>query len=251
MSARDLVALSACRPPSDARRGRLLPCPRSRCDAPDALELLAGVLRARGAGTSALVGRLRSRLTRARAAHGIGSRRSSRGRDADVPGEPARRSSIRRRCSGCADRVAALDAPGRGHRRVARRDPPARSELAERLGARSGGAPASPSSAGSPAASTPPRTAARSPTGGSTVAVLGCGADVVYPAEHRELRATSRRRGRSSHEFPPGTPPLPHHFPLRNRIISGLSRGGRRRRGGGAQRLAHHGAPSRSSRGAT
>ena len=67
--------------------------------------------------------------------------------------------------------------------------------------------------------------------GGGTVAVLGLRRRRVYPAEHRELAARILERGAIVSEFPPGTPPLAHHFPLRNRIISGLSRGGRGRRG--------------------
>jgi DNA processing protein len=60
--------------------------------------------------------------------------------------------------------------------------------------------------------------------GADTVAVLGCGADVIYPYTHRSLAARIQASGRIVSEFPPGTPPLPWHFPLRNRIISGLSR---------------------------
>ena len=60
--------------------------------------------------------------------------------------------------------------------------------------------------------------------GGVTVAVLGCGPDVVYPAEHRALYRRIRERGVIVSEHPPGTPPLPGHFPQRNRIISGLAR---------------------------
>jgi DNA processing protein len=60
--------------------------------------------------------------------------------------------------------------------------------------------------------------------GGQTVAVLGCGGDVVYPAEHRGLLDRVIGSGAVVTEFPPGTPPLQHHFPLRNRIISGLCR---------------------------
>jgi DNA processing protein len=58
---------------------------------------------------------------------------------------------------------------------------------------------------------------------GRTVGVLGCGIDRVYPAEHRELAAEMSAAGAVVSEFPPGVPPLPHHFPMRNRIISGLS----------------------------
>jgi DNA processing protein len=60
--------------------------------------------------------------------------------------------------------------------------------------------------------------------GGPTVAVLGCGADRVYPSEHRQLADAIAVDGAVLSEFRPGTPPLSHHFPLRNRIISGLSR---------------------------
>ena len=59
---------------------------------------------------------------------------------------------------------------------------------------------------------------------GNTVAVLGCGVDRVYPAEHASLAADIAKHGVVVSEFPPGTPALPFHFPLRNRVISGLSR---------------------------
>src|SRR5258705_12484961 len=60
--------------------------------------------------------------------------------------------------------------------------------------------------------------------GGSTVAVLGSGADVVYPPEHAALAREIEATGLVMSELTPGTPPLPLFFPLRNRIISGLSR---------------------------
>lgn len=60
--------------------------------------------------------------------------------------------------------------------------------------------------------------------GGSSVAVLGCGVDVVYPREHADLTAAILDGGGAVvSEYPPGAPPLGWRFPPRNRIISGLS----------------------------
>ncbi len=61
--------------------------------------------------------------------------------------------------------------------------------------------------------------------GGRTVAVLGSGVDVPYPDEHSSLMERIVASGAVVSEFPPGTQPLGFRFPLRNRIISGLSRG--------------------------
>src|SRR4030066_2251650 len=60
--------------------------------------------------------------------------------------------------------------------------------------------------------------------GGRTIAVVGCGVDVCYPPEATRLRETILDRGGIVSEFPPGTTPLPHRFPARNRLISGMSR---------------------------
>lgn len=60
---------------------------------------------------------------------------------------------------------------------------------------------------------------------GRTIAVLGSGLDCVYPAEHAPLAKQIARTGLVLSEFPPGAPPLPHHFPMRNRLISGLAQG--------------------------
>lgn len=61
--------------------------------------------------------------------------------------------------------------------------------------------------------------------GGRTVAVFGCGIDICYPKVHQKLMDAIENHGALISEFPPGTPPLPHHFRKRNRIISGLSQG--------------------------
>lgn len=60
---------------------------------------------------------------------------------------------------------------------------------------------------------------------GPTLAVCGTGLDRVYPPRHRELAHEIARRGLLVSEFPTGTPPLPDHFPRRNRILAGLSHG--------------------------
>ncbi|SCY14759.1 DNA-processing protein DprA [Alkaliphilus peptidifermentans] len=60
----------------------------------------------------------------------------------------------------------------------------------------------------------------------NTIAVLGCGVDLCYPASNSQLMLEIlNNNGCILSEYPPGTPPMKHHFPARNRIISGLSDG--------------------------
>ncbi len=58
-----------------------------------------------------------------------------------------------------------------------------------------------------------------------TIGVMGCGLDIVYPYENRSLMEKIIGNGAAVSEQLPGTPPLAHNFPLRNRIISGMSLG--------------------------
>lgn len=61
--------------------------------------------------------------------------------------------------------------------------------------------------------------------GGETVAVLGCGVNLVYPPSNAGLMRCILQNGMVMSEYPIGAEPLPHHFPERNRIIAGISRG--------------------------
>ncbi len=61
--------------------------------------------------------------------------------------------------------------------------------------------------------------------GGDTVAVFGCGVDLVYPAENRKLASEIAGKGLLLSEFPMSFPAYPQNFPTRNRIISGMSVG--------------------------
>lgn len=60
---------------------------------------------------------------------------------------------------------------------------------------------------------------------GCTVAILGCGVDIVYPKSNQSIYEQIQQHGLIISEFPPGHQPKPWTFPIRNRIVSGLSRG--------------------------
>lgn len=62
-------------------------------------------------------------------------------------------------------------------------------------------------------------------SGGKTIAVLGCGLDIVYPYENRKMMEMIIKSGAVISEYLPGVPPIPYNFPARNRIISGISLG--------------------------
>ncbi len=61
--------------------------------------------------------------------------------------------------------------------------------------------------------------------GGKTIAVLGCGIDVDYPKANSDIRSQIIKNGALVSEFLPGTPPVGKNFPIRNRILSGMSLG--------------------------
>ncbi len=61
--------------------------------------------------------------------------------------------------------------------------------------------------------------------GGVTIGVAGCGLNISYPSGNVELRRRIGRNGAIISEYPPGVEPKPYHFPVRNRIVSGLSLG--------------------------
>ena len=60
---------------------------------------------------------------------------------------------------------------------------------------------------------------------GAAIGVLGSGVDVIYPKENRKLFAEVERRGALISEFPFGTHPAPENFPIRNRVVAGMSLG--------------------------
>jgi DNA processing protein len=107
----------------------------------------------------------------------------------------------------------------------ARRPTPYGNQMAERLGkdlAQRGLAIASGLARGIDACA---HKGALSAPGGITIGVLGCGIDVVYPKENRKIFAEIQERGAIATEFPMGTFPAPQNFPIRNRMIAGMSLG--------------------------
>ncbi|MGA8022284.1 MAG: DNA-processing protein DprA, partial [Candidatus Acidiferrales bacterium] len=64
-----------------------------------------------------------------------------------------------------------------------------------------------------------------SASSGSTIGVLGCGIDVIYPKENKKIFAEMESRGAIISEFPMGTFPGPQNFPIRNRVIAGMALG--------------------------
>ncbi|MGB6179043.1 DNA-processing protein DprA [Carnobacterium sp.] len=61
--------------------------------------------------------------------------------------------------------------------------------------------------------------------GGNTIAIIGTGLDYTYPYEHRKLQKEIGNHQLLISEYPLGVKPLPYHFPMRNRIIAGVSLG--------------------------
>jgi DNA processing protein len=221
MTGRDFVALSLL--PSARRRAihALSALPPGSLDAPDALELLVAFCEGDDGAAADVAARL---LDAAAAALGKAAARRIRAvalTDAEYP------ASLR----SIADPPLVLWVAGRmgifsvpavaivGSRAAS----PASLDVADRLGhdlSAAGLAVSSGLARGCDAAAHRGALAAKGPT----IAVLGCGADVVYPPEHRRLYECICDEGAVVAELPPGTPPLPMHFPQRNRIISGLSR---------------------------
>ena len=107
----------------------------------------------------------------------------------------------------------------------ARRPTPYGNQMAERLGrdlAQRGLAVGSGLARGIDACA---HKGALSVVNGVTIGVLGCGIDVVYPKENKKLFAEIEKRGVVVSEFPMGTFPAPQNFPIRNRMIAGMSLG--------------------------
>ncbi len=98
-------------------------------------------------------------------------------------------------------------------------------EQAERFGALLAGAGVTVISGGARGTDSAAHRGAMMPQLGRTIAVLGCGMDVIYPPENKALFDQIATRGAVITEMPFGTPPNRENFPRRNRIVSGMSRG--------------------------
>ncbi len=97
-------------------------------------------------------------------------------------------------------------------------------EQAERFGALLGGAAFTVISGGARGIDSSAHRGAMQHPAGRTIAVLGCGIDVVFPSENKGLFEQIATRGVVVSEYPVGTAPLAENFPKRNRIVSGMSR---------------------------
>ena len=159
---------------------------------------------------------------------------------AGLPGRPERRFPTRRRCCGCAGSSAALHAPRVvavvGARAASRQG----LEIAAAIGGELAAAGVVVVSGLARGIDTAAHRAALDAGGLQRRACSGRDSTGSIRPSTRGWPTRSPSAARWSASARPGAPPLPHHFPLRNRIISGLRRGHRRRRGVREERLAHH-----------